>query len=145
MARCGGTSQPLPKITEPDLSRELSDRLLQLVSATAKKRGSLVLRQMSNGLPCCLLGNLTYGSGNRFDPGFCLIGSQRFQFGDLRVELADRLVVVEVESGGGLTNLVKYWPPTPTGDRPILLIHAFGQVSANDYLSHLRLWDFVWG
>ena len=85
-----------------------------------------------------------YGAANRFDPGFDLIGQQRFQFGDLRMTLEDRIVVVEVESGGGLTNLVKYWPLAETKSPPVLLIHAFGQGSANDYLSHLRLWDFTW-
>jgi hypothetical protein len=86
-----------------------------------------------------------YCGDNRFDPGFNLVGQQRFQFGDLRVALDDRIVVVEVESGGGLTNLVKYWPLAETSTRPILLLHAFGQGSVNDYLSHLRLWDYVWG
>jgi hypothetical protein len=86
-----------------------------------------------------------YGGGNRFDPGFNLVGPQRFQFGDLRVVLEDRIVVVEIESGGGLTNLVKYWPLATVSTLPVLLLHAFGQGSLNDYLSHLRLWDFVWG
>lgn len=90
-------------------------------------------------------GGRGYGAGNRFDPGFELMGQQRFQFGDLRVVMQDRLVVVEVESAGGLTNLVKYWPLAQSLTPPILLLHAFGQCSANDYLSHLRLWDFVWG
>jgi hypothetical protein len=81
---------------------------------------------------------------NRFDPGFGLQGTQGFQYGDLRVETHDRLVVVEVESGGGLTNLVKYWPLSERTAKPILLLHAFGQGSLNDYISHLRLWDFTW-
>ena len=85
-----------------------------------------------------------YGASNRFDPSFELVGQQRFQFGDLRVELPDRTVVVEVESGGGLTNLVKYWPFASLTPKPILLLHAFGQGSLNDYISHLRLWDFTW-
>jgi len=85
-----------------------------------------------------------YGGENRFDPGFDLIGQQRFQFGDLRVVQDDRIIVVEVESGGGLTNLVKYWPLAISSPTPILLLHAFGQGSANDYISHLKLWDFVW-
>ena len=94
------------------------------------------------GLPA---GEGGYGASNRFDAGFKLVGQQRFQFGDLRVTLPDRIVIVEVESGGGLTNLVKYWPHAAATDRPILLLHAFAQNSANDYLSHLLLWDFVWG
>lgn len=85
-----------------------------------------------------------YGASNRFDPGFGLVGQQRFQYGDLRVELADRVVVVEVESGGGATNLMKYWPLVTHLDRPHLLLHGFGQASRSDYISHLRLWDFLW-
>ena len=85
-----------------------------------------------------------YGSANRFDAGFAIVGQQRFQFGDLRVVKPDRIIVVEVESAGGMTNLVKYWPLAVSTDVPILLLHAFGQSSANDYLSHLCLWDFVW-
>jgi hypothetical protein len=53
-------------------------------------------------------------------------------------------VIVEVESGGGLTNLVKYWPLAEQTEKPILLFHVFGQGSANDYVSHLHLWDFTW-
>lgn len=85
-----------------------------------------------------------YGANNRFDPGFGLVGQQRFQFGDLRADLPDRTIVVEVESGGGLTNLVKYWPLAAAVEKPILLLHAFGQGSLNDYVSHLRLWDHTW-
>lgn len=86
------------------------------------------------------------GAKNQFDPDFGLVGRQQFQFGDLRCDyLEDRIVVVEVESGGGTTNLVKYWPQARRLNRPLLLLHGFGQGSANDYLSHLRLWDFLWG
>jgi hypothetical protein len=92
------------------------------------------------GLACCR----GYGAANRFDPGFGLIGQQRFQYGDLRVDLPDRVVIVEVESGGGATNLVKYWPLASSLDRPHLLLHGFGQGSRNDYVSHLHLWDFLW-
>ncbi len=56
---------------------------------------------------------------NRFDPGFGLIGRQRFQFGDLRIVKADRVAIIEVESGGGMTNLVKHWPLSEQSDRPI--------------------------
>lgn len=86
-----------------------------------------------------------YAGTNRFDAGLDIVGQQRFQYGDLRVPLPDRIVVVEVESGGGLTNLVKYWPLANAATVPILLLHAFGQSSVNDYLSHLLLWDFVYG
>ncbi len=85
-----------------------------------------------------------YRPNNRFDPGFDLRDIQRFQYGDLRVELTDRIVIIEVESGGGLTNLIKYWPYASQGDRPIFLLHVFGQGSESDYIAHLRLWDFTW-
>lgn len=98
-----------------------------------------VLRDL--GLPFSGRG---YGADNRFDPGFGLVGQQRFQFGDLQTELPDRIVVDEVESGGGTTNLVKYWPLVERLDRPLLLLHGFGQGSANDYVSHQSLWDCLW-
>ena len=41
-----------------------------------------------------------YTLGNRFDPGFGLLGTQGFQFGDLRIEKTDRVVVIEVEVPG---------------------------------------------
>jgi len=86
------------------------------------------------------------GGGNRFDPGFELDNIQKFEFGDLRKDLDDRIVIIEMESGGGLTNLVKYWPLAANSSQtiPILLLHIFGQASANDYISHLKLWDFTW-
>lgn len=81
---------------------------------------------------------------NRFDPGFNLAANQWLQFGDLRADLADRVVVVEVESAGGVTNLVKYWPLAQRSAKPIFLLHVFGQSSEGDYVAHLRLWDFLW-
>ena len=92
---------------------------------------------------CCPI-QRGYGANNRFDPSFGLTGQQRFQFGDLRVNLEDRIVIVEVESSGGLTNLVKYWPLAKGKTLPILLLHIFAQKSAHDYRSHLHLWDFTW-
>jgi hypothetical protein len=86
------------------------------------------------------------GGNNRFDPGFGLIRNQRYQYGDLRKDLPDRLVIVEVESGGGLSHLLQYWPlaeqrTTP----PILLLHVYGGVgSKNNYISATKLWDFTW-
>lgn len=68
-----------------------------------------------------------------------------FQFGDLRVDFPQMHVVVEVESAGGLTNLVKFWQCISHGsiDRPIHLVHCFRQVSADDYRSHIELWNFM--
>ena len=70
---------------------------------------------------------------------------QQFQFGDLRYETERRRVVVEVESGGGLTNLVKYWPMlgAELSDRPFALAHLFRVSSESDYIAHRRLWDFL--
>ncbi len=74
-----------------------------------------------------------------------IAGNVYFQFGDLRVDVPSGHVVVEVESGGGLTNLVKYWQCLDSGliKRPVRLIHLFRQVSANDYLAHIKLWHFL--
>jgi hypothetical protein len=86
------------------------------------------------------------GWNNRFDPGFGLDKNQQYQYGDLRKDLPDRLVIVEVESGGGLSHLIQYWPlsvqrTTP----PILLLHVYGGVgSKNNYISATKLWDFTW-
>lgn len=68
-----------------------------------------------------------------------------FQFGDLRVETPERILVVEAESAGGVTNLVKYWYCLSTNPpaKPIALFHIFRQSSLNDYASHLALWDFL--
>lgn len=66
------------------------------------------------------------------------------QFGDLRIELAACTIVVELESGGGVTNLVKYWHAFAQGklEKPIVLLHIFRRTSMHDYQSHLDIWDF---
>ena len=115
----------------PNLRRDLEAESLKVFEAVAEEMG----------LP---IDGRGYGATNRFDAGFSLLGQQRYKYGDLRIMLEDRIIVVEVESGGGLTNLVKYWPLAEQATLPILLFHAFGQCSANDYLSHLLLWDFTW-
>lgn len=68
-----------------------------------------------------------------------------FQFGDLRVNTPNRHIIVEVESAGGATNLVKYWYCLENNciHKPIYLLHIFAQVSEEDYLSHLNLWEFL--
>lgn len=76
-----------------------------------------------------------------------------FQFGDLRVETNLCHVVIEVESAGGVTNLVKYWyclkglnpQPDIIENKPLVLLHIFRQNSEGDYESHLSLWKFLWG
>jgi hypothetical protein len=86
---------------------------------------------------------------NCFDPDWELIGRRRFQFGDLRVEPGDRIVVVEAESNcsKSLSNLVKYWPLAQLSSQtlPILLLHVFRRrPHSKGYLSHLKLWEFTW-
>jgi hypothetical protein len=65
-----------------------------------------------------------------------------FEFGDLRVDTPKRHIVIEVESAGGITNLLKYWfcLEKKKITRPLVLLHLFGMSSANDYASHLILW-----
>lgn len=65
--------------------------------------------------PLSDLPDLTYitgmGAGNRLPlDGWDLVGNQRFQFGDLRIETPTTTILIEAESAGGVTNLVKYWP-----------------------------------
>ena len=85
------------------------------------------------------------GSGNRIH----LRGNLYFQFGDLRVETGRNHVIVEVESAGGVTNLVKYWYCLKDSSlskhlpMPVVLFHVFRQSSPSDYGSHLLLWDFL--
>jgi len=84
------------------------------------------------------------GSDNRIS----IEGKTYFQFGDLRVDTGNYYVVIEVESAGGVTNLVKYWHCLENRasdiEKPVVLFHVFRQVSRNDYGSHLVLWDFLW-
>lgn len=84
------------------------------------------------------------GTSNRI----CSDGKIYFQFGDLRVETEDYTIVIEAESGGGVTNLVKYWyalKKCPKDiKKPLILFHIYHQSSSNDYASHLALWDFLW-
>lgn len=81
--------------------------------------------------------------GQRHDNRIAQIGRSYFQFGDLRVDMPGCHLVVEVESAGGVTNLVKYWYCIEEGliTKPLKLLHLFAQVSANDYIRHLLLWD----
>jgi hypothetical protein len=87
------------------------------------------------------------GSTNRVVPDGWggLSALQSFQFGDLRFESSDVRVVVEVESAGGATNLVKYWPMLASGlrDKRFVLLHLFRLTSRGDYLAHRALWTFV--
>lgn len=71
--------------------------------------------------------------------------NQQFQFGDLRVETPTTTVVVEVESAGTVTNLVKYWPLLATGEieKRFVFIHVFQLGSVGDYIAHRRFWGFL--
>lgn len=75
-------------------------------------------------------------------------GNTYFQFGDLRVDTGTLHVVIEVESAGGVTNLVKYWYCLENRldiiKKPVILFHLFRQSSKADYASHLSLWRFLW-
>lgn len=86
------------------------------------------------------------GQGN--DNRIPVRGNTYFQFGDLRVNTESHHIVIEVESAGGITNLVKYWyyleNRPSTVSKPIVLLHIFRQNSEADYGSHLALWDFMW-
>jgi hypothetical protein len=74
-----------------------------------------------------------------------LKGNGYYQFGDLRVDTADRHIIVEVESGGGITNLAKYWFCIESSriTKPIVLLHLFQCSSKDDYISHRLLWTFL--
>jgi hypothetical protein len=79
---------------------------------------------------------------NRFAPvSWGLKIGQQFQFGDLRVELVDRSIVVE--TSGNLTNLVKYWPMLDHMIKPFFLVHLYGISTEKDYISHRNLWEFL--
>ena len=81
------------------------------------------------------------GRGNRL----VLMGNNYFQFGDLRVDTPTGHIVIEAESAGGVTNLIKYWYCLKSAliRRPMTLIHLFRQTSSQDYVAHLKLWDFL--
>lgn len=86
------------------------------------------------------------GSRNRLGiPGWDLAGHQQFQFGNLRIESPVCTLVVEVESAGGLTNLIKYWPYLRAAElkKRFVLVHVFRLASENDYVSHQKLWAFT--
>jgi len=85
-------------------------------------------------------------SGQGIDNRIMLEGNLYFQFGDLRVDTSSSHVVIEVETAGGVTNLVKYWYCFKRGiiSKPIVLLHIFNTSSESDYGSHLLLWDYLW-
>jgi len=83
------------------------------------------------------------GLGNRIAPAaWGLPPRQAFQFGDLRYVTDHCWVVVEFESAGGVTNLVKYWPMLDgeLDERRFVLIHVMRIGSEQDYVAHRTLW-----
>ena len=111
----------------------------------------VVVGRLREGLSDIPGGEMMSGQGgaNAFGPAdWGLVGRQRFQYGDFRFETERLVAVVEIDTAGGVTNLVKYWPylaarPDAVAGRRFLIAHVFASASANDYISHLRLWDFV--
>ena len=68
---------------------------------------------------------------------------EKVQFGDFRIETPNTTVVIELESGGGIDNFLKYWPylSGQTKNRPnkkFVLIHIYGR----SYPSAKALWWF---
>jgi hypothetical protein len=84
-------------------------------------------------------------NGQSADNRIAINGGVYYQFGDLRIELPDRTIIVEVESSGGVTNLAKYWECYESGrlTKPMCLLHIFRQKSRNDYESHMVVWRFL--
>ncbi|MCL4426649.1 MAG: hypothetical protein M1553_14695 [Firmicutes bacterium] len=107
-----------------------------------------VIEELITGLGGLAGGQIHTGQSleNRFDvQGWNLSPHQRFQYGDLRVEHPAVRVVVEIESGGGVTNLVKYWPLLTEKRDPkhLLIVHVYRLSSKSDYIAHRRLWDYL--
>lgn len=77
----------------------------------------------------------------RFAYGDQTLG-QHFEFGDLRIKVEHVTVVVEAESAGGITNLVKYWPLLAAGTlaKGFIPAHLFLIISLSDFIAHRRLW-----
>lgn len=53
--------------------------------------------------------------------------------------------MVEVESAGGVGNLVKYWPLLTAKPLPkrLAIFHVSRVNSDADYIAHQRLWEFL--
>lgn len=86
------------------------------------------------------------GANNRFRVAdWNLLPPQGFQFGDFRIETANSTIAIEVESGGGITNLAKYWPWLVEHglDKRFVLIHIFRLTSTGDYVAHRLLWQYL--
>lgn len=94
----------------------------------------------------CVAGVHGQGAANKFGVnGWELLPLQQFQYGDLRIELAATTVIVEAESAGGITNLVKYWPLLRSGTlaKRLVILHVYMLGSNADYIAHRKLWSFL--
>ena len=65
------------------------------------------------------------------------------QFGDIRFETQSRTIVVEIESAGGISNLLKYWPyllgkTQRKPKKPFIFVHLYN----TKYPTHSALWHF---
>jgi hypothetical protein len=70
--------------------------------------------------------------------------NEYFQYGDFRVETDQRIIVVEIDTGRGIDNLVKYWPFLAgiTAEKPekeFSLLHVYGP----SYRSNKELWRYL--
>ena len=89
--------------------------------------------------------NITAFSGQGIDNRICIERNVYHQFGDLRVELESCTLIVEVESAGGVGNLVKYWESYEKKrlTKPMKLLHLFRKKTTNDYEAHRVVWEFL--
>lgn len=83
-----------------------------------------------------------FGAENRMAPAaWNLNALQQFKFGDLRVELEDRTIIVQIQRG--LIHFAKFWPVIDELTKPLAFIHLYGVSTENDYISHRLLWEFL--
>lgn len=86
------------------------------------------------------------GTGKRkvLNP-FGLDAKNQFEFGDIRIELESRFIVVEVDKGEGIYNLIKYWPyfVNCKKPKPITLLHVYYHQSEGNYKAYRELWEFM--
>jgi len=90
---------------------------------------------------------LKWNSGQKADNRIVVARNISYQFGDLRFSEGGRHLVVEVESAGGVTNLVKYWYCLREGliTGKLFLFRVFWQVTPDSYRSHRVVWDLLRG
>lgn len=77
-----------------------------------------------------------------------------FEFGDMRLEFKKSRIIIEVDTAGGVTNLVKYFFMLESPkefdfgkieqEKDTRLLHIFVCKSENDYLAHRKLWEYLY-